>query len=84
MKPIQLKADGQGNVILQPLQQWGVAPVADTVLILALEYLQGEPGKTPQVQQADIALTPQQALDLAEALETAAKIILTPDRKPKQ
>lgn len=74
---IKLQKDANGNVLTKPLTGWGVMPVAEIVVLLAIQYAETpeelETGRTHQIQ---FVLKPQECLGLAEALTKQAKRLL--------
>lgn len=74
---IQLEKDRDGNVITNPVTAWGVTPVAELVVLLAIQYAQTpeelETGRTRQIQ---FVLKPQACLQLAEELNQHGKNLL--------
>lgn len=66
----------QGNVILPPLISYQTAVAAE--MGCAMQLLIAKPGETPQTASliVQLAMTPAQALELAEALQQMANHIL--------
>jgi hypothetical protein len=74
----EFETDGLGSIITKPVTGWILAPIADSVVLLQIQYVQ-----TP-VEFGDnenrvfqFSLMPQQALELAEALTKQAQSLLT-------
>jgi hypothetical protein len=77
MKGPELKTDGTGNILLNPVTGWTMAPVAEIAVLLAIEYAPYPAGlETGERQSLQFVLTPPKALELAEALTRQAKRLL--------
>ena len=75
--PKELQTDSNGNIIVRPLVGYTTRPIASSAVLLTVEYLETEEGlRTGYSQSVQLGLTPQQCLELAEALSKAAKGIL--------
>jgi len=72
--PIILKTDNEGNVVTKPLTGWITGTLAEIAVLLAVEYLLDESGD--ERGQIQLALTPQQCLELAEKLTKLAQRVL--------
>ena len=76
---IRLQKDDSGNVVTCPVTGWGISPVAGMMLLLIIQYVetpeQLENGARLQLQGM---IQPPQALQLAEELKKAAKMLLEP------
>jgi hypothetical protein len=90
---MQLQKDSEGNVVLCPMADFAVAPVADTLALLAVQYRvhqsqmderetpgQSQSPDTPDfaIRQVQFVLTQRQAADLAEKLWSLAGRLLEP------
>jgi len=76
--PDELIKDGEGNVITKPVSGWITAPVADSSVLLALQYFDNpEQCEKWEPVQIQFLLTPPQCLELAEVLTRQAKKILS-------
>ncbi len=73
-----LELNAKGNIVMRPLTGWDVFSAAGIALVLVLEYQPGlgEAQTGDESLRAQIALTPQQALELAEKLQKAGKSLL--------
>ena len=74
-----LLKDENGDVILQPLVDFGVAPVAGVSVLVALDLVNSpEELETGQRRRVQLVMPPQVALELAETLTKVAKGLLEP------
>jgi hypothetical protein len=85
MRPLNL--DKQGNIVTKPVAGWQFHAVAESSVLLAIEYLDSpEQMRTMEGEMIQFVLTPPQCLELAEALTRSAKRILDepmpPDFRP--
>jgi hypothetical protein len=69
----QFETDGKGNLILNPLTDWVVAPVAEVAVLLRVQYSKEGSDIAGSVQ---LVLKPRICLELAEALSKQANRIL--------
>jgi hypothetical protein len=70
----QLKLDGSGNVITQPVMGWRLTLLGGIALLLSVDYATNpEELETGEGQRVQFALTAEQAQQLGEALKTAAE-----------
>lgn len=65
-----------GTVSTTPVTGWAVGPLADTLVVAAIEYLQGTGTGEAERKKVQLTLMPQQAIELAETLSRAALRIL--------
>jgi hypothetical protein len=72
-----LQTDSNGNVISFPVTEWQLRTLAGiSILLTALYVRTPEELETEDRQQIQLAMTPQQCLQLAEALKKAAMSLL--------
>jgi hypothetical protein len=71
------ETDGQGDIILNPVTGWTMAPVAEIAVLLAIEYVPNPDGlETGERRSIQFVLTPPKCLELAEELSRQAKRLL--------
>jgi hypothetical protein len=76
---IELQTDGTGNVITCPMTGWGIKPVAETMILLAIEYVDSpEQLETGERKQLQAILHSHQALELAEELKKVVALLEPP------
>jgi len=77
--PLTLQKDKNDNLIVYPVTELGITPVADMSIIVILEYAETpealESGERKQIQAM---LTAPMALDFAEELKKIASVLLAP------
>lgn len=74
-----LLKDENGDVILQPLVDFGVAPAAGVSVLAALDLVNSpEELEIGQRRRVQLVMTPQVALELAETLTKVARRLLEP------
>lgn len=71
-----LQTDSDGNVLTKPVTGITTGTIAEIAVLLRLEYLQAE--NETESRSIQFAMTPQQALYLAEKLKTLAQRIMNP------
>jgi hypothetical protein len=80
----QFERDATGDIFTRPVVGWLIAPVAGMSAIVAIQYvetpLELERGDKRQIQ---FVLTPQQCLELAEALTKQARDLLNQPKTGK-
>ena len=81
--PKQLKTDKNGNIATCPVLGWTTGTLAEVGIILALDFAEKPEDIQTGGRSVQLALTPQQALQLAEKLTALAKIILEAPQKGK-
>lgn len=76
-----LEKDANGNIITRPVAEWITGTTAGIGVLLAIRHI----GSPQELQSggkwAQLALTPQQCLDLAARLTTLANKVLAPDSR---
>jgi hypothetical protein len=74
---VKFDTDETGNVILKPLAGWELRHVANTLLIMGIEYVESEE-ELERGEHKTIAfvLRPDLAIDFAEKLKTEASKLL--------
>ena len=75
----QLDIDESGNIITHPVLGWTTGVLAETYVLLGIEYAEEGKQKSKQVQ---LILTPAQSLALAEKMTTLANRVLSPSEPP--
>lgn len=79
MSLIKLETDSSGGIFACPMTAFELRTAADFGLLVVIEYVetlkQLETGERKTLQAI---VTPQQALNLAKALQRSASLILTP------
>ena len=73
-----LEKDKSGNIILRPVTGWITGTAAGTGVILAIQYIESLEALETGGKQIQLALLPQQCLDLAQKLTKLANKILAP------
>ena len=73
---IQLETDRNGQIIAKPVIGWTTATVAGMSVILAIRYIETLAEIETGGKSLQLALTPQQCLQLSETLNKKAKRIL--------
>jgi len=73
-----LEKDTNGQIILRPVTGWITGTAAGTGVILAIQYIEGFEQFETGGKRVQLALLPQQCLDLAETLTKLANKILAP------
>jgi hypothetical protein len=68
------ETDSEGNVILKPVTGWAMAPVAETAVLLQIQYSDAE--FETNDKKIQFVLTPQKCLELAEVLTKQARRLL--------
>jgi hypothetical protein len=82
-EPPKLELDANGNIATNPVTGWTTATLAGIAALLAIEYLETQPGmKTGHSKAIQFALTPQQCLDLAEKLTKLAQLLIHAPSRP--
>ncbi len=73
----EFETDGKGNVILKPMAGWELRQIAQSLLIIGVDYAENEEdfGKEVYTRMA-LVVAPHLALDFAEALKKAATELL--------
>jgi hypothetical protein len=72
----QLKLDGSGNVITQPVMGWRLTLLGGIAFLLSVDYATNpEELETGEGQRVQLVLTADMARELAEALRAAAEKI---------
>lgn len=73
-KPV-LEIDSSGNVVTKPIVGWKVLTVAGISVLVAIQYVDTpEELETGGSKQIQLALMPQQCIDLAEALKKNSQV----------
>ena len=75
-----LETDANGLVVTRPVLGWTTATVAETAVILQIQYSERPADMNTGGKSLQFVLTPPQCLELAEVLTQKAKRIL--DQKP--
>ena len=70
---IQLETDRNGQIIAKPVIGWTTATVAGMSVILAIRYIETLAEIETGGKSLQLALTPQQCLELSETLTRLAK-----------
>ena len=79
---LELQKDKNGNIVTKPVTGWITGTLAGIAVLLAIQYAE-TPEEIPNPgKQIQLALMPQQCLELAEKLTTLAKRVLE-DRSGK-
>jgi hypothetical protein len=84
----QFDTDDEGNIILQPVTGWAVGPVAESAILLQIQYSESaETLETAPSKQFQFVLTPPKCLELGEmltkhALRLIEDSILPPGKLP--
>ena len=71
-----LETDSDGNIVSKPVMGWVIAPFAGMATILRIQYATNQAELQSGGRWIQLALTPEQSLQLAERLTTLAKKIL--------
>lgn len=75
----KFKTDEQGNLVLNPMAGWELRQVAQTLLIIGVDFAENqEEFERQEYTRMALVLPPHLALDFAEALKTAATGLLHP------
>jgi len=82
---IDLEKNEEGNIILKPITEWLIGSVGGIGTLLAIQYADGPEGieRGDKRKQAQFALTPQQALELAAELTRCGMALLQVPRVEK-
>lgn len=76
---VELDRDESGNVLVRPVMGWDGWIMMQTNVLLAVEYSESpEDVSSGQGKRVQLLLTPQQSLELAEALTRWANQVLAP------
>jgi hypothetical protein len=71
--------DENGEIKLQPVTGFTIAPVATIAVLLQIEYVENQTAlETQDTERKQFVIYPQQALEIAEALRRAAEPLLGP------
>jgi hypothetical protein len=70
----------QGMSFSTPLTGWISAPIAESAILLQVQYLQDERSDLASPERIQFVLHPKQALELAELLQRMAARILAQGR----
>ncbi len=70
------ETDNVGNLILKPVTGWAVTHAAEIAVLLRIEYLDSPADTEKDSKAMQFALTPPQALELAEKLTKRARRLL--------
>ncbi len=71
-----LETDGHGKIAEKPVLGWSVTTDQGATVAVAFEYRDQPSGRKEELQKIQLGLTPQQALQLAQALTDIATDIL--------
>jgi hypothetical protein len=86
MAEIKLETDANGNIVLKPVVGWTTGTLAEKSVLLAIQYIERPEDYETGQKLIQLALTTQQSLELAAALNKKAKFVLeiqaTPDKSP--
>ena len=75
----EFDVDENGEVKLQPVTGFAVAPMATIAVMVQVDYVESEEAlETECTERKQFVLYPQQALELAEALKKVASPLLGP------
>lgn len=74
----ELEKNRSGNVVIKPIIGWEIAPVAEIALLLVVRYAESPEEFQRGGKSVQFGLTPQQALQLAEALTKTGKSLIEP------
>jgi hypothetical protein len=78
LPPLQL--DAKGNIVAKAVTGFSTRRIAGVALLLVINYLEGPEELESPIQ---LGLTPAQALDLADALQSGARGLLSPTPETK-
>jgi hypothetical protein len=70
------EVDENGELVIRPLTRWRIARVAESVVFLALQYSDSSADLRTGKRSLQLGLTPQQSLELADALIRQTHAIL--------
>ena len=73
---IEYATDAEGSIILHPLCGWVLAQAFGMTMILQIQYLTEQSPTLDKAQKFQIAVTPEQALELGAELQKAAERLL--------
>lgn len=71
------ETDEQGNLIVVPLTGWSVTPIAESAVLLRLQYQSDPLEPESEGKSLQLALHPLQCLEVAEMLTRQVRRILT-------
>ena len=69
--------DDKGLVVMRPLLGWSIGSAAEIAVLVRLRYAQTQGDIGTAGESVQLAMTPQQALSLADVLTKQAQSILT-------
>ena len=77
--------DNEGNVIMKPVTGWLITHAGEVAVLAGIEYVESpQELETGDKHQIPLVLLPQQCLDLAAALTTAAQRLLNDSVDPSK
>jgi hypothetical protein len=76
--PNQLKTDENGDIITCPVIGWNTGIMAESAILLAIDYIETLEEFAAGGKSVQLALTPPQALELSGKLSSLANRLLQP------